>query len=144
MGELEVKFGLTHTSGAGAGTAADDELREMWNAFVEHYHPTQEIESSSLPSDMGQLQISTGSPQQQSQRGFSRTQRIKSGNSSASQSSTNKRNKKSAGRVKKKFKRRKDYIAKFYSDVVGVMFLEISHANDLPPERNSKYFFSFL
>ncbi|KAI7854427.1 phosphatidylserine decarboxylase-domain-containing protein [Circinella umbellata] len=128
MGELEIKFGLTHTSGAEG--VDDDELREMWNAYVEHYHPTQEIESlSSLPSDMGQLQIST-------QQTSSRRQRIKSGNSSTSQSSNNKRNKKSSGRVKKKFKRRKDYIAKFYSDVVGVVFLEISHANDLPPERN--------
>ncbi|KAG0184647.1 hypothetical protein DFQ28_010774 [Apophysomyces sp. BC1034] len=33
-------------------------------------------------------------------------------------------------------KRRKEHIAKFHPDVVGVAFLEISHANDLPPERN--------
>ncbi|OAD73186.1 hypothetical protein PHYBLDRAFT_21209 [Phycomyces blakesleeanus NRRL 1555(-)] len=33
-------------------------------------------------------------------------------------------------------RRRKDHIAKFHPDVVGVTFLEISHANNLPPERN--------
>ncbi|KAI8370475.1 phosphatidylserine decarboxylase-domain-containing protein [Radiomyces spectabilis] len=38
---------------------------------------------------------------------------------------------------KRRFRRRRrGHIAQFHSDVVGVTFLEISHANDLPPERN--------
>ncbi|KAI8081723.1 phosphatidylserine decarboxylase-domain-containing protein [Halteromyces radiatus] len=38
----------------------------------------------------------------------------------------------------RRFRRRrpKEHIAEFRSDVVGIMFLEICHANDLPPERN--------
>jgi phosphatidylserine decarboxylase len=39
----------------------------------------------------------------------------------------------------RRFRRRpKEHIAQFRSDVVGIMFLEICHANDLPPERNGK------
>ncbi|ORX42923.1 hypothetical protein DM01DRAFT_1340909 [Hesseltinella vesiculosa] len=33
-------------------------------------------------------------------------------------------------------RRQKELIAEFKSDVVGIMFLEICHANDLPPEKN--------
>ncbi|KAI8342591.1 phosphatidylserine decarboxylase-domain-containing protein [Chlamydoabsidia padenii] len=37
----------------------------------------------------------------------------------------------------RRFRRRpKEHIAQFRSDVVGIMFLEICHANDLPPEKN--------
>ncbi|KAI8149457.1 phosphatidylserine decarboxylase-domain-containing protein [Fennellomyces sp. T-0311] len=121
MGEMEIKFGLAH---AGSSTSSnDDELREMWSAYVEQHHPTQDIDSSSsLPSDMDNLQMSTPTPSRFRQR----RRRTKSDNSVAKQKK----------KGQKRFKRRKDYIAKFYSDVVGVAFLEISHANDLPPERN--------
>ncbi|KAI9489700.1 phosphatidylserine decarboxylase-domain-containing protein [Zychaea mexicana] len=127
-GELEIKFGLTHSTGGG-GSSNDDELREMWDTYLEQYHPMQEIDSASLqPSDMEHLNLSAPPP---SRPRFRNRQRTKSDNSLVSS-----KQQKKSGRVKRNFKRRKDYIAKFYSDVVGVAFFEISHANDLPPERN--------
>ncbi|KAI8333672.1 phosphatidylserine decarboxylase-domain-containing protein [Chlamydoabsidia padenii] len=38
----------------------------------------------------------------------------------------------------RRFRRRRptEHIAQFRSDVVGIMFMEICHANDLPPEKN--------
>ncbi|KAI8071282.1 phosphatidylserine decarboxylase-domain-containing protein [Gongronella butleri] len=44
--------------------------------------------------------------------------------------------KKKRRRLRLRRRRQKELIAEFKSDVVGIMFLEICHAKDLPPEKN--------
>lgn len=44
-------------------------------------------------------------------------------------------------RRQRRQRRPAEHIAQFRSDVVGIMFMEICHANDLPPEKNGKSLF---
>jgi hypothetical protein len=47
-------------------------------------------------------------------------------------------NKKPIKKLHRKKKNSKEILARFHSDVVGVVFLEVSNARDLPPVKNCK------
>lgn len=130
----------------------EDKMRELWKIFLDtmrlqygsNITETADESSSSLPSDVDNLRITpSGSCPEQIQKDSDRPRRRRFRRRRKSKSASPKlggrRKRRIVPRKLRRKRSRSAQVARFYSDVVGVMFLEVSHANDLPPERNSKF-----
>lgn len=155
-----MKIGLVYQPDKSDDSAAVDDvpgeekLRELWKLFLDSMRlqyglnvtETADESSSSLPSDVDNLRItpSESCPEnmqdlkQRSRRRRFRRRQSNSASPKAAADGTTRRRRRIVPRRLRRRTSRSAQVARFYSDVVGVMFLEVSHANDLPPERNSK------
>lgn len=141
IGEIQVKVGLALQEN-NDGVDYSEQMRELWKLLVDaksptlypvdnNMNPAAWDSSSSLPSDVEYLQLTPAEDnddQQRPRRRFHRLRKKKEGGKTEQQKR----------RMRRRFKRRsRCYIARFRSDIVGIAFLEILQANDLPPEKNS-------
>ncbi|KAI9019196.1 phosphatidylserine decarboxylase-domain-containing protein [Phycomyces nitens] len=128
--EIEVKMGLVLQDLA-SNPAPDDETRleELWKTFLLLASPNKDKNGSIKSTSSLPPSLQTPASRKLITRGrrFRRRRASTSGLPDPKQG---------VSQPRRFRRRRKDHIAKFHPDVVGVTFLEISHANNLPPERN--------
>ncbi|CAO3592738.1 unnamed protein product [Absidia cylindrospora] len=139
---------ISTSSSSETGLYADDTLPlEMAQLQLNHTLLLSDDETPSESSDRG-IQIRgsgvtssgqstgvtspTGEKQSTSRRRF-RRKKVDPSSGATKPGADGARKKK---RLRRFRRRPKEHIAQFKSDVVGIMFLEICHANDLPPEKN--------
>lgn len=131
LGEIELRYGLAGQD----DVTSDERIKALWG-FLADTRPGRSLTSTDLVDESSSPSTSDAPSARVRRRRF-RTR--KSAKAATSADPNGARKTKKFGRMRKRFRRqRKDHIAQFHSDVLGITFLEISHANDLPPERNSK------
>ncbi|KAL7315229.1 phosphatidylserine decarboxylase [Mucor circinelloides] len=161
--EICCQFGLVYKSDSGTYIPTDSATlaEELQYLFVDENNDDDDTDtnalSSSPPVTAPTTPAATAVPEMQkssSTTSFSSRFRrpLKKDNSTSSMTSLTpsveqQQKSKKGGQIKNKFRRRKGGrrskkkqteggYAKFYSDVMGITFLEIESAKDLPPERN--------
>lgn len=142
---------------------SEERITQMWNMLSSRYNrnnentftpqyksPSAARSSSSLPQEIGYYMTSTNNSSYTNSpsamvTGSSdyfynqqQTDNIYHGTSPNSDITPNPGRKARLRARKRKQKTRMGLEGKFHKDVVGVLFLEIVHAKDLPPERNCK------
>ncbi|KAF7721781.1 hypothetical protein EC973_004133 [Apophysomyces ossiformis] len=142
VGEVGIRLGLVLQGQDHSSEEVLGRIQQAWRMLLDanpYSSPSEGWEStSSLHSDMEHLTVHD-MPDNDSRRAVNRKIGLAEPTSSSvtTASSGTATPPKTKRRYRKRFRRRgKDQIAQFLPDIVGVTFLEIAHANDLPPEKN--------
>ncbi|RCI03615.1 hypothetical protein CU098_008171 [Rhizopus stolonifer] len=123
IGEIKVKIGLVCSEEQEKEeTLSNEAINEIWQ-LLSMYHK----QSRSLPSSAPVLKSSTSLPASSASSDDMSRKRLGTRQFGSAESFKT---------VRKRREKRRGIEGKFHQDVVGVTFLEICHANDLPPEKN--------
>lgn len=143
--EILVQFGFV-SKGESGDTS---KLIQQWQSMVDKYYSSNEPDEYEGESDLDATSELDAIPppllrKSSSTSSFSqRLMKLKKSSSSISEQSdhleepqTQTKKKKRLGRFRRRRNKKDTGYAKFYSDVMGIMFLEVESAKDLPPEKN--------
>ncbi|KAG0186490.1 hypothetical protein DFQ28_007720 [Apophysomyces sp. BC1034] len=139
VGELGIRLGLILQGQEDNSEEVRAKIQQAWKLLLEgnpYASPLEGWESTSaLQSDMEHLTV-YDTPENDGRQ--PRSRKIEPTSSSVTTTSSGTATPpETKRRLRKKLKgRKKEHVAQFLPDIVGVTFLEIAHANDLPPEKN--------
>ena len=128
-GEIQLQFFLTDTSDP---TAPAEQITQKWQLFIGSFVRTPPSEEENLDQQLGEAGIELDDEEDDS----SEADESKSDEGSQAGKAAPIKGKKD--KVKKKVKQTA-YEFSHGTDVVGIVYLEVSKITDLPPEHNSMY-----